>query len=97
MRRCFRCWFPGQVGSDHFVLQLMKGDAGLLPAKEATLTLSLPDRGIEPMERRATLGPDGYWHVRGVPLPLPGHWRMQIEALVTDFQKVSLEDDFELR
>ena len=61
---------PGKVGSDDFVLQLMTGDAALLPAKEATLTLSLPERGIEPMERRATLGADGYWHVRGVPLPL---------------------------
>jgi copper transport protein len=45
------------------------------------------------MERRATLGPDGYWHVRGVALPQPGRWRMRIEALVTDFQKVTLEDE----
>ena len=30
-------------------------------------------------------------------LPLPGRWHMRIEALVTDFQKVTLEDDFELR
>ena len=57
---------PGKVGANDFVLQLMTGDAALLPAKEATLILSLPERGIEPMERRATLGPDGYWHVRGV-------------------------------
>ena len=62
---------PGKVGSDDFVLQLMTGDASPLPAKEATLTLSLPERGIEPMERRATLGPDGYWHVRGVRCRFP--------------------------
>ena len=30
-------------------------------------------------------------------LPLPGRWRMRIDALVTDFQKVTLEDDFEMR
>jgi copper transport protein len=88
---------PGKVGTDDFLLQLMAGDASLLPAKEATLTLSLPERGIEPIERSATLGPDGYWHLRGVPLPLPGHWHMRIEALVTDFEKVALEDDFEVR
>jgi copper transport protein len=75
----------------------MTGDAALLPAKEATLILSLPERGIEPMERRATLGPDGYWHVRGVALPLPGRWRMQIDALVTDFQKISLQDELQVR
>jgi copper transport protein len=88
---------PGSVGSDDFVLQLMAGDASPLPAREATLTLSLPERGIEALERNASLGPDGYWHVRGVPLPLPGRWHMQIDALVTDFEKITLEDDFEVR
>jgi copper transport protein len=88
---------PGKVGSNDFVLQLMTGDAALLRAKEATLILSLPERGIEPMERRAVLGPDGYWHVRGVTLPLPGRWRMQIDALVTDFQKITLQDDLMVR
>ena len=88
---------PGKVGSNDFVLQLMTGDAALLPAKEATLAVSLPERGIEPMERRATLGPDGYWHVRGVPLPLSGRWHMRIEALVSDFEKVTLEDRFEVK
>ena len=88
---------PGKVGSDDFVLQLMAGDASPLQAKEATLTLSLPERGIEPIERKAALGPDGYWHLRGVPLPLPGRWHMRIDALVTDFEKVTLEDDFEVK
>jgi copper transport protein len=88
---------PGKVGANDFVLQLMTGDAALLTAKEATLTLSLPERGIEPMERRATLGPDGFWHVRGVALPVAGRWHMQIDALVTDFQKITLEDDLPVR
>lgn len=88
---------PGKVGANDFVLQLMTGDAALLPAKEAVLILSLPERGIEPMERRATLGPDGNWHVRGVALPQPGRWRMQIEALVTDFQKVTLESELQVQ
>jgi len=88
---------PGKVGANDFVLQLMTGDAALLPAKEATLMLSLPERGIEPMERRATLGPDGNWHVRGVMLPLAGRWHMQIDALVTDFQKVTLQDELQVR
>ena len=88
---------PGRVGPDSFVLQLMNGDASPLAAKEATLTLSLPAQGIEPIERRATLDRDGYWHVRNVPLPFPGRWHMRIDALVTDFQKVTLEDDFDLR
>jgi copper transport protein len=87
---------PGTAGADSFVLQLMNGDASPLAAKEVTLTLSLPERGIEPLERPATLGADGYWHLRDVPLPYPGRWHLRIDALVTDFQKVALEDDFEV-
>jgi copper transport protein len=87
---------PGSVGTDSFVLQLMDGEGSLLSAKEATLTLSLPDRGIEAIERTATLGADGFWHVRGVPLPVAGRWHMRIDALVGDFEKVTLEDDFDL-
>ena len=87
---------PGRVGTDSFVLQLMQGDASPLVAKEATLILSMPERGIEPLERAATLGDDGYWHVRNVPIPYPGHWHMRIEALVTDFKKVALEDELDV-
>ncbi|MCK1275150.1 CopD family protein [Bradyrhizobium sp. 61] len=87
---------PGKAGLDDFVLQLMTGEATPLIAKEVTLTLSLPERGIEPMERGASLGPDGYWHVRKVELPFAGRWHVRIDALVTDFEKVTLEDELDL-
>lgn len=87
---------PGKAGVDDFVLQLMTGEATPLVAKEVTLTLSLPERGIEPIERNATLGPDGYWHVRKVELPFAGRWHVRIDALVTDFEKVTLEDELEI-
>ncbi len=87
---------PGRVGMDDFVLQLMNGDGTLLHAKEATLTLSLPERGIEEIERQGTLEPDGFWHVSKVPLAIPGRWHMRIDALVTDFEKITLEDDLDV-
>ena len=87
---------PGTVGRDNFVLQLMDGDAAPLVAKEATLILSMPERGIEPLQRPATLGADGNWHVPDVPIPYSGRWHMRIEALITDFRKVTLEDDFDV-
>jgi copper transport protein len=86
---------PGTVGTDSFVLQLMSGDGNLLPVREATMVLSLPGRGIDPLERKAALGADGYWHVNDVPIPQPGRWHVRIEA-VTDFQKITLEEDFEV-
>ena len=87
---------PAEVGNDSFVLQLMNGDASPLAAKEATVILSLPERGIEPLERKARLDADGYWHLRDVPLAFPGRWHLRIEALVTDFEKVAMEDDFDV-
>ena len=87
---------PGRVGSDDFVLQLMNGDGTLLHAKEATLTLSLPERGIAEIERQGTLGADHFWHVKNVPLTVPGRWHVRIDALVTDFEKITLEDDIDV-
>lgn len=87
---------PGRVGSNDFLLQLMTGDGTLLQAKEATLTLSLPDRGIAGLERTGILGGDHFWHVDKVPLPVAGRWHVRIDALVTDFQKITLEDDMDI-
>jgi copper transport protein len=86
---------PGTVGTDSFVLQLMSGDGNLLRVKEATLFLSQPGEGAEPLERKAVLGADGYWHVGDVPIPAAGRWHVRVDA-VTDFQKITLEDDFEV-
>jgi copper transport protein len=87
---------PGRVGTDSFVLQLLNGDGSLLHAKEATLTLSIPARGIEEIERPGVLAADGFWRVDNVPLSVPGRWHMRIDALVTDFEKITLEDDFDV-
>jgi copper transport protein len=86
---------PGRTGTDSFVLQLMSGSGNLLRVKEATLSLSLPERGIEPVARKATLGNDGYWHVGDVPIPHPGRWHVRVDA-VTDFQTITLEDDLDV-
>jgi copper transport protein len=86
---------PGTVGTDDFVLQLMSGDGNLLQVKEAMLILSLPGRGIEPLERKATRSADGYWSVRDVPISAAGRWHVRIDA-VTAFEKVTLEDDFDM-
>jgi copper transport protein len=87
---------PATVGTDSFVLQLMHADGSPLEAKEAVLILSLPERGIEPLERKPVPGADGYWHVADVPLLYPGRWHLRIEALVTDFEKIALEDEFDV-
>jgi copper transport protein len=34
--------------------------------------------------------------VRRVELPFAGRWHVRIDALVTDFEKITLEDELEL-
>ena len=58
--------------------------------------MSPPEPGLAPFERTATLGADGHWHVRNVPIPHPGRWHMRIDAPVTDFEKVTLEDELDV-
>jgi copper transport protein len=87
---------PGTVGIDHFVLQLMTGDGSPLPAREATLTLSLPGSGIEPLQRKAIRGADGYWHLRDVPLPHPGRWHVRVDAVIEGSGKIALEDELDV-
>jgi copper transport protein len=87
---------PGAVGTDDFVLQLMTGDGSPLLAKEATLILSLPGRGVEPLERRATREADGYWHLREVPLPQPGRWHLRVDAMMAGSRKITLENEFDV-
>ena len=56
------------------MLQSMAGDVSALPAKQPTLTLSLPERA-DPVSRPLACTSD---------------------ALVTDFQKITLEDEFDV-
>ena len=41
-------------------------------------------------------GADGHWSVRDVPLPVAGRWHLQIDALVTDFEKITLRGEFDV-
>jgi copper transport protein len=85
-----------RAGTDDFVLQIMAGDATPLQAKEVSLFLSLPEKGIEPMERKAARDADGIWTIRDVPIPFAGLWRVRVDALVTDFEKVTLEEELDV-
>jgi copper transport protein len=86
---------PGKPGNDSIVLQLMNGDGTLLQARAATLILSRPEGGAEPIARKAALGSDQYWHVENVPVTAAGRWHVRIEA-ETVFKTIALEEDFDL-
>ena len=80
----------------HVSLEVLDGELRPLAAKEVTLAFSNPAAGIEPVRRAATS--DGYslWGIDDLRIPIAGRWRLRVEILISDFDKVVLEDDVDL-
>jgi copper transport protein len=72
------------------------GELRPLAAKEITLVFSNPAAGVEPMRRTATRESYFLWRVDDLQVPLAGRWRLRVEILINDFEKVALEDEVEL-
>jgi copper transport protein len=62
-------------------------------ASEVTLVVWNPAAGIEPVRRAAVSAGGGAWRIERFPIPLAGIWRMRIEILIGDFDKVIIEDN----
>jgi copper transport protein len=88
---------PGRVGPVRMSLSPMTGDFAALDPKAITVTVANPGAGIEPIERHAVKAADGTWQVEGLVLPVPGQWRVRVDVLISDFEKVTLEDHIEIR
>jgi copper transport protein len=67
-----------------------------ITAKEVEIVIWNPGAGIEPIRRTAISEGDGEWRVAGLHIPIGGVWRMRVEILISDFDKVMLEDNVEL-
>ncbi|MBP0438038.1 copper resistance CopC/CopD family protein [Tianweitania sediminis] len=77
---------PGALGQNHVSAQLSDADGKALAVQEVTTAWSLPSSGIEALERPLAKSPEG--EVSGtVDLPLGGDWVVQVEVLVSDFEK----------
>jgi copper transport protein len=88
---------PGRVGRTSATIALFDASGTPLEPKEVRLLLSNPSAGIEPLERRATRVSGETWRVDDLTLPVPGRWQVRIDALVTDFDKLMLEDEIAIR
>src|SRR5262249_13526520 len=75
---------------------LLDGELRPLAAKELTLVFSNPAAGIEPVRREAVDAGDANWVIDDLRIPVAGRWRLRVEILISDFEKVVLEDQVEL-
>ena len=88
---------PGRVGRSHAEIMIRDANYRPLTPKGVTLVFSQPASGIEPLRREAVGIGDNRWRIDDVVLPTPGRWRLRVEILIDDFQKVSVEDDILVR
>jgi len=77
-------------------IDVSDSDLNPVAAKEVDLVIWNPSAGIEPVRRSATFEGGGRWQIVGLHIPVAGVWRMRVEILISDFEKVMLEDNVEL-
>ncbi len=85
-------------GADHRILvTVLDGQFAPLRAKEITLVFAKPAAGIEPLRISAKLMEGVNWRIDHVQLPALGDCQLRVEILVSDFEKIILEDEIRLR
>jgi copper transport protein len=87
---------PERTGGRHITVMVLDGQFGPLAAKEVTLVLAKPAAGIEPLRLAAKHVDGATWRVDDVSIPVPGRWTVRVEILVSDFEKVMIEDHIDL-
>jgi len=70
---------------------VLDGEFRPLAAKEVVLVVSNAASGIEALRRAAASMGDGGWQIEDFRIPVAGEWRLRVEILVSDFDKVMLE------
>jgi copper transport protein len=71
---------------------VLDGEFRPFTVKEVTLMLANPAAGIEPMRVNAVPAGDSRWRIEDLRIPIAGRWTLRVDILVSDFDKVTLED-----
>jgi copper transport protein len=87
---------PGRVGTARARIAVLRGDFSPFDPKEVTLILGSQAAGVEPIRRAATLR-DGLWQVDALQLPVPGRWQVRVDVLISEFEKLMLQDNVDIR
>lgn len=61
------------------------------------MELSQDATGISPIRRRLVPEAEGRYVHDGFELAIPGRWRVQVDALLTDFDQAKLSAEVEIR
>jgi copper transport protein len=86
---------PAGASAQALTVYLFKGDFTPLQAKEVSVVFSSPETGLEPIRYTAHHAPDDTWRVDAIRLPGLGHWQIEIDALISDFERIRLQTTLE--
>jgi copper transport protein len=88
---------PAEAGRNEFHLYTFEPGGPVGEVEELTAQLSLPSRGVAPIDvplRRA--GP-GHFTVAGVDVPIAGDWLLEVVARTSDVDQERLTTEVEIR
>jgi len=70
---------------------------GVPPARERSDDRCVPGvprlAGIERMQRHGVSEGEGFWRVDDLRIPVAGRWQLQVEILISDFEKLVLDEE----
>jgi len=87
---------PAHPGNNRLTLTLVDTDGKPAAPLDVTVWLSNPALGIEPSEHKAVRTAPGRYVVEA-PLPIAGTWTIEVDALVTDFEKATFTTTVPIR
>jgi copper transport protein len=87
---------PARVGPVRARVRLADRGGDLDP-KEVVVRFANPTAGVEAIQEPAARSEDGSWTAHGAVLPVPGRWTIEVEILVSDFERAVLEGEFQVR
>ena len=87
---------PSLTGGARVDIFVADGEFNPITVQEVELILSNEAAGIEPMRRPATSAGDSNWRIDDLRVPVAGRWKLRIEILINDFEKVTVEEQTQL-
>ncbi|EYD77914.1 hypothetical protein Rumeso_00641 [Rubellimicrobium mesophilum DSM 19309] len=84
---------PGRIGPNGVSIALRDPRGRDLDVPEVTLRLSNAGKGIAPLVRPAERTGPGLWHVADLHLAVPGTWTLELDVLVSDFERQTATAD----
>ncbi len=73
-------------------MTVLDGDFQPLAAKEVVLVLANSPAGFERTRRVAVRTGENTWRIEDLRVPVSGRWSLSVEVLISDFEKVMVED-----